>query len=113
MQLAAALDSELTGILYVLDEPTRGLHPQDSQGVIDILKAMRDKGNTMLVIEHDVDVLKESDYIIEVGPQAGKYGGSIIARGTYEEIMQHPDSIICLLYTSHKGFSQLHIVRSL
>lgn len=94
MQLAAALDSELTGILYVLDEPTRGLHPQDSQGVIDILKAMRDKGNTMLVIEHDVDVLKESDYIIEVGPQAGKYGGSIIARGTYEEIMQHPDSII-------------------
>ncbi|RGC50137.1 AAA family ATPase [Absiella sp. AM29-15] len=94
MQLAAALDSELTGILYVLDEPTRGLHPQDSQGVIDILKAMRDKGNTMLVIEHDVDVLKESDYIIEVGPQAGNYGGSIIARGTYEEIMQHPDSII-------------------
>lgn len=82
IRLAAALDSELTGIIYILDEPTRGLHAQDTAGVIETLKHLRDKGNTVIVIEHDMDVLRAADHMLEIGPGAGKYGGTVTACGT-------------------------------
>lgn len=91
--LSAALDSDLTGMLYVLDEPTIGLHPKDTQGIIDILKDLRDKGNTILVIEHDKDVMKAADWILDIGPKAGIYGGEVVGQGTYEEIQLQPTSI--------------------
>lgn len=86
IRLAAILDSELTGVIYVLDEPTAGLHPKDTEGLIAILRKLRDLGNTVLVIEHDIDVMAAADYIIDIGPGAGKYGGEVIAAGTLEDI---------------------------
>lgn len=91
--LAASLDSDLTGILYILDEPTIGLHPKDTAGILQILKDLRDKGNTVLVIEHDIDLMKEADWIIDIGPGAGINGGEIVAQGTYEDILKQPKSI--------------------
>lgn len=87
IRLAAALDSELTGIIYILDEPTRGLHSQDTAGVIETLKHLRDKGNTVIVIEHDMDVLRAADHMLEIGPGAGKYGGTVTACGTLGEAL--------------------------
>lgn len=91
--LAAALDSDLTGMLYILDEPTIGLHPKDTEGIIEILKELRDKGNTILVIEHDQDVMKAADWIIDIGPCAGVNGGMVVGEGTYDELLLQPDSI--------------------
>ena len=71
LRLSAILDSALTGVLYIMDEPTVGLHPKDTLGLISVLKRLRDLGNTVLLIEHDVDVMKEADYIIDIGPGAG------------------------------------------
>ena len=93
LRLAAALDSELSGILYILDEPTAGLHPRDTEGLLAILKRLRDMGNTVLVIEHDVDVMAGADYVMDMGPGSGKYGGEVIAAGTLAEIMQQSASV--------------------
>lgn len=93
MKLAAVLDSDLTGIIYILDEPTLGLHPRDTKGLISILYKLRDLGNTVLVIEHDPDVMNAADYIIDMGPGSGKYGGKIIGTGTLEEIMEQQSSV--------------------
>lgn len=93
MKLAAVLDSDLTGVIYILDEPTAGLHPKDTKGLIFILEKLRDLGNTVLVIEHDPDAMQAADYIIDIGPGAGKYGGEVIAAGTLQEILQNPHSI--------------------
>ncbi|MEG0275689.1 MAG: excinuclease ABC subunit UvrA [Coprobacillus sp.] len=93
MKLAATLDSTLIGVIYILDEPTVGLHPQDTQGVIEILKQLRDRENTVIVIEHDEEVMKNADYIIDIGPGSGKHGGEVIAEGTYQEILDNPQSI--------------------
>lgn len=93
LRLAAALDSELSGIIYILDEPTAGLHPKDTLGLIHILKRLRDLGNTVLVIEHDIDVIKAADYMIDIGPHSGKFGGEIIGQGTLEDIMLQVQSI--------------------
>lgn len=93
MKLAATLDSTMIGVIYILDEPTVGLHPQDTQGVIEILKQLRDKENTVIVIEHDEEVMKNADYIIDIGPGSGKHGGEIIAEGTYQDILVSPYSI--------------------
>lgn len=92
-RLAAVLDSDLSGVIYILDEPTAGLHPKDTAGLIAILKKLRDLGNTVLVIEHDVDVMAAADYIVDMGPGSGKYGGEVIATGTLEEIKQQETSI--------------------
>ncbi|MDO5410708.1 MAG: excinuclease ABC subunit UvrA [Lachnospiraceae bacterium] len=93
LRLAAMLDSDLTGVIYILDEPTAGLHPRDTQGLIDILKKLRDLGNTVLIIEHDPDVMEAADYIVDMGPGAGKYGGEVVAQGTLETIMQQENSL--------------------
>lgn len=93
VKMAAALDSDLTGIIYIMDEPTIGLHPKDTAGMITILKRLRDLGNTVIVIEHDPDVMKEADFIVDIGPGSGKHGGEIIGTGTLEELKQQETSI--------------------
>lgn len=93
IKLAATLDSNLTGIIYIMDEPTIGLHPKDTTGIINILKELRDLGNTVIVIEHDIDVMQEADYIVDIGPGSGKYGGEIIGKGTLEELKRQDTSV--------------------
>ncbi|MGE5654247.1 MAG: ATP-binding cassette domain-containing protein, partial [Bacillota bacterium] len=93
IKLSAALDSDLTGVIYVLDEPTVGLHPKDTAGIIAILEKLRDLGNTVIVIEHDPDVMQAADYLVDIGPGSGKHGGEIIATGTLEELKRQPASV--------------------
>lgn len=93
VKLAAALDSDLTGIIYIMDEPTIGLHPKDTEGMIAILKKLRDMGNTVIVIEHDPDVMAAADYIVDIGPGSGKHGGEIIGTGTLEDLKRQESSV--------------------
>ncbi|BFD46174.1 MAG: excinuclease ABC subunit UvrA [Rickettsia endosymbiont of Sergentomyia squamirostris] len=93
IRLASQIGSGLSGVLYVLDEPSIGLHQRDNARLIETLKNLRDLGNTVLVVEHDEETMYESDHIIDVGPGAGIHGGHIIAQGTIEEIKQCPNSI--------------------
>ncbi len=93
LKLASLLGSNLTGMLYVLDEPTIGLHPRDTQNLINLLRRLRDLGNTVLVVEHDIDLIKAADYLVDMGPGAGKYGGKIIVTGTPEEVSRTKDSL--------------------
>ncbi len=93
IQLATSLGSHLVGALYVLDEPSIGLHPRDTQRLIDILKSLRDLGNTVLVVEHDSDTIESADRIIDLGPGAGELGGKLLFIGTHEEILKDPKSI--------------------
>lgn len=88
INLATSLGSSLVGSMYILDEPSIGLHPKDTERLIKVLKALRDLGNTVIVVEHDKDIMKASDYIIDIGPEAGSFGGEIVATGTYEEILK-------------------------
>ncbi len=94
IRLASALDSPLTSIIYILDEPTIGLHPADTQELIAKLKMLRDKGNSVFVIEHDVRVIKEADTIVELGPGAGRYGGHLLTNGACREVTNNSSSII-------------------
>lgn len=93
LKLAAALASELTGIIYIMDEPTIGLHPKDTDGMIRILKKLRDRDNTVIVIEHDTEVMKAADYIVDIGPGSGKHGGEIIGSGTLTQLMEQETSV--------------------
>lgn len=93
IKLAATLDSDLTGIIYILDEPTIGLHPKDTEGMVTILKKLRDLGNTIILIEHDPDIMQAADYIVDIGPGSGKYGGEIIGKGTLEELKNQELSV--------------------
>lgn len=93
IKLAATLDSTLTGIIYIMDEPTIGLHPQDTQGIIQILKELRDLGNTVIVIEHDMDVMSAADFIVDIGPGAGKLGGEIVGQGSIDELKEQGRSV--------------------
>jgi excinuclease ABC subunit A len=93
IQLATSLGSRLVGTLYVLDEPSIGLHSRDTHRLIGILHGLRDLGNTVLVVEHDPEVMRASDYILDLGPGAGEHGGKVIATGTYEEIQHIPTSL--------------------
>lgn len=93
LRLAALLDSALTGVLYIMDEPTVGLHPKDTLGLVSVLKRLRDLGNTVLLIEHDVDVMKEADYIIDIGPEAGSLGGTVVGQGTLQELVNQQNSV--------------------
>ncbi len=86
LRLASLLGSGLTGVLYVLDEPTVGLHPRDTDRLINVLKQLRDMGNTVLVIEHDTEMMRAADHIIDIGPGAGRYGGTLITSGTPAEV---------------------------
>ena len=93
LRLAALLGSGLTGVLYVLDEPTIGLHSRDTHRLINVLRRLRDLGNTVLVVEHDLDLIKAADYLVDVGPGAGKHGGQIVAAGTPAEVAQTKGSL--------------------
>lgn len=93
IRLATQIGSALTGVLYILDEPSIGLHQRDNERLLDSLKGLRDLGNTLLVVEHDEDTMRAADYIVDVGPGAGIHGGEIVACGTAEEIMNQPRSI--------------------
>lgn len=93
LRLAAILDSDLSGIIYILDEPTIGLHPKDTAGLISILYKLRDLENTVLVIEHDPDIMAAADYIVDIGPGSGKHGGEIVGIGTLKDIRQNPISL--------------------
>lgn len=93
IRLATQLGSKLSGVLYVLDEPSIGLHPRDTTKLINTLKGLRDLGNTVIVVEHDPETIESADYIIELGPGAGKYGGYVVAQGTVEEIKENPNSL--------------------
>ncbi len=101
IRLATQIGSGLVGVLYVLDEPTIGLHPRDNQKLIGTLKRLRNLGNTVIVVEHDEETIKSADYIIDIGPGAGEEGGQIIALGTPQEIMNNPRSLTGL-YLSKK-----------
>lgn len=93
MRLATQIGSALSGVLYILDEPSIGLHQKDNDKLIKTLLKLRDLGNTVLVVEHDSDTMKSSDYIIDMGPAAGKWGGNVIAAGTPHEIINNKDSL--------------------
>ncbi|WP_369034490.1 excinuclease ABC subunit UvrA [Streptomyces adonidis] len=93
LRLAALLGSGLTGMLYVLDEPTIGLHPADTARLVDVLRRLRDLGNTVLVIEHDLDVLWAADHVVDIGPGAGRDGGRVVASGTPEEVAATEGSV--------------------
>lgn len=93
IRLATQIGSHLTGVLYVLDEPSIGLHQRDNHKLITTLKNMRDLGNSLIVVEHDEETMMESDYIIDIGPGAGLHGGEVVAMGTPQELIEHPTSI--------------------
>ena len=88
INLATSLGSSLVGSMYILDEPSIGLHPKDSERLILVLKALRDLGNTVIVVEHDEDIMKEADEIIDIGPEAGTFGGHVVATGTFKDILK-------------------------
>ena len=88
INLATSLGSSLVGSMYILDEPSIGLHPKDTERLIDVLKDLRDLGNTVIVVEHDEDIMKAADYIIDIGPEAGTFGGHVVAEGTYDDILK-------------------------
>ena len=87
INLATSLGSSLVGSMYILDEPSIGLHPKDTERLIKVLENLRDLGNTVIVVEHDEDIMKAADYIIDIGPEAGTYGGEIVAEGDYNAIL--------------------------
>ncbi|MFC4636915.1 excinuclease ABC subunit UvrA [Deinococcus hohokamensis] len=93
IRLATQVGSGLTGVLYVLDEPSIGLHPKDNHRLIGTLKHLRDLGNTLLVVEHDEDTMMEADYLVDMGPGAGVHGGEVVAVGTPDEVKRHQDSL--------------------
>ena len=88
INLATSLGSSLVGSMYILDEPSIGLHPRDTERLISVLKSLRDLGNTVIVVEHDEDIMKAADHIIDIGPEAGTHGGEVVAAGTYEELLK-------------------------
>ncbi len=93
IRLAAQLGSNLQGVCYVLDEPTIGLHPHDNSILLDTLEALRDRGNTLLVVEHDEDTIRRADHVIDIGPGAGRRGGEVVATGSADELSAFPESV--------------------
>ncbi|AEG71891.1 excinuclease ABC subunit UvrA [Ralstonia solanacearum] len=93
IRLAAQLGSNLQGVCYVLDEPTIGLHPRDNQILLDALRKLGDKGNTLVVVEHDEDTIRRADHIIDIGPGAGKRGGTVVAQGDVRDLASQPQSL--------------------
>ena len=106
IRLASQIGSGLTGVLYVLDEPSIGLHQKDNVKLINALKRLRDLGNTVIVVEHDTETMESADHIIDLGPEAGTNGGEVIAQGTYNEILKNKNSITGQ-YLSHKKFIEI------
>lgn len=119
LRLSLQLENELQGLTYILDEPSIGLHPKNHQRMIDAMKKLRDKGNTVIVVEHDIDTIKSADYLVDIGPGAGRYGGNLIAAGTVEEMAKNPTSITASylraskpeLYPGKKDFKKHLVIR--
>ena len=93
INLATSLGSSLVGSMYILDEPSIGLHPRDTHRLINVMKGLRDIGNTVIVVEHDAEVMKASDQLIDIGPQAGSAGGTLVFQGTFDEILEDEKSL--------------------
>ncbi len=93
IRLATQIGSGLSGVLYILDEPSIGLHQRDNDKLIDTLKNLRDLGNTLIVVEHDEDTIRQADYLVDIGPHAGVHGGEIVAQGSVEDLMNSPNSM--------------------
>ncbi|MDQ6831463.1 MAG: excinuclease ABC subunit UvrA, partial [Gemmatimonadota bacterium] len=93
IRLATQIGSRLVGVLYILDEPSIGLHQRDNGRLLATLKQLRDLGNTVIVVEHDEETMREADYVLDLGPGAGKHGGLVVAEGTIEEVMRNPNSL--------------------
>ncbi len=93
IRLASQIGSGLVGVMYILDEPSIGLHQRDNQRLLDTLVNLRDLGNTVIVVEHDEDAIRQADYVVDLGPGAGVHGGRVVAQGTAAEVIAHPDSI--------------------
>ncbi|HEX2094961.1 MAG TPA: excinuclease ABC subunit UvrA [Longimicrobiaceae bacterium] len=93
IRLATQIGSRLVGVLYILDEPSIGLHQRDNERLLDTLKQLRDLGNTVLVVEHDEDTIRAADHVVDLGPRAGRHGGRVVAEGTLEEIIAAPESL--------------------
>ena len=93
IRLATQVGSRLMGVLYVLDEPSIGLHPRDTRRLLNTLEGLRDLGNTVLVVEHDDETIRSADWVVDLGPGAGEHGGKVIAEGTPEQIQQVPESL--------------------
>ncbi|MGK2923567.1 MAG: excinuclease ABC subunit UvrA [Methyloceanibacter sp.] len=104
IRLASQIGSGLTGVLYVLDEPSIGLHQRDNARLLETLKALRDLGNSVIVVEHDEEAILEADYVVDMGPGAGVHGGAVVAEGSPEQVMQNPDSLTGQYLT---GFKQI------
>ena len=112
IRLASQIGSGLTGVLYVLDEPSIGLHQKDNVKLINALKRLRDLGNTVIVVEHDTETMVNADHIIDLGPEAGNNGGQVVVQGTYEDIIKSENSTTGK-YLSHKQFIQIPNTRRL
>ncbi len=93
IRLATQIGSSLVGVLYILDEPSIGLHQRDNRRLLETLKRLRDLGNTVLVVEHDEETILEADHVIDMGPHAGRHGGEVVAQGTPQEVLEHPKSL--------------------
>lgn len=102
IRLATQIGSSLMGVLYILDEPSIGLHQRDNQKLLDTLKKLRDLGNTVIVVEHDEDTMRQSDYIVDIGPGAGIHGGEVVAAGTCDEIIKNEKSITGMYLSGRK-----------
>ncbi len=104
IRLAAQLGSNLSGVLYILDEPTIGLHARDNEQLLAALEMLKARGNSVLVVEHDEETMRHADYIIDLGPGAGLHGGEVVAAGTLAELLRHPESITGKCLRSHKSY---------
>jgi excinuclease ABC subunit A len=104
IRLAAQLGSNLSGVLYILDEPTIGLHARDNEQLLAALEKLKARGNSVLVVEHDEETMRRADYIIDLGPGAGVHGGEVVAAGTLRELLRHPESITGKCLRSHKTY---------
>jgi excinuclease ABC subunit A len=105
IRLASQIGSGLTGVLYVLDEPTIGLHQKDNQKLIDTLKKLRDLGNTVVVVEHDAEMMRQADYLVDFGPGAGKHGGEVVAVGAPSQVARNPKSITGKFLSGKRGIT--------
>ncbi|HET7609044.1 MAG TPA: excinuclease ABC subunit UvrA, partial [Gammaproteobacteria bacterium] len=93
IRLATQIGSRLVGVLYILDEPSIGLHQRDNGRLLATLKELRDLGNTVLVVEHDEETIRAADYVVDLGPRAGRFGGEVVAAGALDDVIRHPDSL--------------------
>ncbi len=93
IRLATQIGSRLVGVLYILDEPSIGLHQRDNALLLDTLRGLRDLGNTVIVVEHDEDTIRAADHVVDLGPRAGRFGGEVVVEGTVDEVIRHPDSL--------------------